>query len=188
MESQHEITYKWFYGSISEEDYDNLYNKLYEFIELKFGDDVDKNSHTPIPIRNWHKTLWFDMINAGQAAFFVIYDGKEPINVSLNYMAENIIFSMIPAYNLDYMQYGIGNIQNLKIIEWAINKGYEYYDLGKVSYGYKRNWSNLEHSYEYHVIFNRKSLMSSVLGLALYSYYSTKQFLRKKYHTLRGYK
>lgn len=186
LESSFSITYDMYYGETSKKIFNEVFEELYALLRLQYGDG-NNNSHTPEGIKNWHKKLWFDLINKKKGSFFVIRQSNKPISISFNYHAKNILFEAVPALDPEYRKYGVGNVHNLKLIDWALDNGYHYFDLGKGSYGYKDMWCNLIHDYEYHIIINRKSLISSAIGWFLYRYFQNKNKMRKLYHKIRGY-
>lgn len=185
LEREFNIEYRFYYGEIGRAEFESLLECLYGFITQAFEGKSSQNSHAPQEIRAWYKEMLFDMINESRASFFVIYGNGRPIAISVNYHAENIMFASIPSYNLEYRQFGIGNIANLKKIEWAIARDYKVFDLSKASYGYKQRWANLEYNFEYHVLFDKRNLKSLLNGYAVFLYYQLKQKLRQAYHRFR---
>ncbi|WP_394972442.1 GNAT family N-acetyltransferase [uncultured Croceitalea sp.] len=184
LEKNNTINYKWFHGKIERNEYSRIFKQFYDFIDIKFKQQ--SNSHSSARIKEWYEPLFFDLINKKQGSFFVIENNEEPIAISFNYHSENIFFAAIPSYDLKYMKYGIGNIQTLKEIEWSIQQKYEGHDLGKGSYGYKHRWSRNKYNYEYHIIYDKKSIRSIILGKAIVAWFILKQFIRKIYHSLRS--
>lgn len=185
LEREFTIEYRVFYSDIKRDEFDNLLESLYRFISQSFEGKSTENSHTPTEIRAWYNDMLFDMINESKASFFVIYGNGKPIAISVNYHADNIMFAAIPSYDQAFRQYGIGNIVNLKKIEWAITHGYEVFDLSKASYGYKQRWANIEYNFEYHVLYDKRHLKSRLTGLVVFYYFELKQKLRQVYHRLR---
>lgn len=188
LERSFNMEYTFFYGKIDREEFERLLECLYGFIAQTFEGKSAENSHSPPEIRAWYNDMLFDMINESRASFFVIYANGQPLAISVNYHADNVLFAAIPSYDQAFRQYGIGNIVNLKKIEWAIARGYDVFDLSKASYGYKQRWANFEYNFEYHVLFDRRSPKSRLTGLAVFYYFQLKQQLRRAYHRYRQFR
>lgn len=177
LEKDYDIEYVWL-EKVDKVEFDKVFNTLFELIDETFKQKKTINSHSIKKVKSWYKSLFFKLINEGKAAFFIIKNSKEVIAVSFNYFSNNIFFAAIPSYNRKYREYGIGNIQMLKEMEWSINHNLEYYDLGKGSYGYKQIWASEEYSFEYHILYDRKNWLSKIIANFLCFYFSLKAFLR----------
>ncbi|MFV0540102.1 MAG: GNAT family N-acetyltransferase [Aestuariibaculum sp.] len=158
LENCFNISYKIFYGHITKETYDNIMQITHAMLVRRFEQKSDSN----FILDNWQKYYhqFFPLINKKMASLFVIYSNQEPIQISINYHHKKTFFAYIPAYNIDFSQFGLGNIAVYKQLEWCIKNGYNYLDMGNGDYDYKVRWCNYNYSTETHIYYNKK------LGLA----------------------
>lgn len=186
LEREHNISYKVFKGSIKEDTFKELFDSMYEMMELQYEEKSETNYHTNEKSKSWHYSLFFELINKNMASIQVIYNEQTPIAISFNYHAENIFFAPFGSYDNSYRKYSIGNIQMMKELEWVIeDEKCQYYDLGKVSYGYKQRWVNDIYSYEYHLIYDKKSLYANTLVWSIYVAFRTKSILKTIYYKIK---
>nr|WP_298998266.1 GNAT family N-acetyltransferase [uncultured Allomuricauda sp.] len=185
LEKEYTITYDFFSGKLSKKEFEKLLENLYILMKKQFGDDYEKNSHSPHEIIEWYKSLFPKLLEKNQAYFSVIKTENETISTCLGYNSDNFVFSAIPVLNTDYQKYGLGNIRTLKSIEWAINQGFQYYDLGKGSYGYKHRWASRKYKFEYHIAYDKKSIVATFIATYLNLYFSMKQLLRKLKYAIK---
>lgn len=185
LERNFDLNYLWYTNRITTQDFSLVFKRFYELIDLKY-----KNvsfSHADPEVKGWYRSLFFKLINDGKAAFFIVKNKDEMIAISFLYLSDNMCFSAITGNSMDYQQFGLGNLLMVKKIEWAILNGYEYYDLGKGSYNYKQSWSNHIYDFEYHVLYDKSDLLSSIFGKMIYLFYEMKQKLRLLKHKVSPY-
>ena len=96
----------------------------------------------------------------------MIYNNDLPVDISLNFHNDNLMFSYTCSYDIDYGKFSLGNILNYKLIEWCIHNNIALFDIGYGDYNYKRNWVNLIYDFETVYISHKKSLL-----LQLYAFY-----------------
>jgi hypothetical protein len=89
---------------------------------------------------------------------YVIYNEDLPIDVSLNFHYNNLMFSYLSSYDLDYAKFSLGNIGIYKQVEWCIDNKIVLYDIGYGDYEYKRRWVNFVYDFETYYISNKNSL------------------------------
>ena len=179
LEDEHDISYEFHSSKLDEQQFEELFEELYRLMDRQFGKKNEKNSHSPLEIKEWHKSLFFKLLEKNQASFSVIKSGNTTISSCFRYNSDNVVFSAIPVLDMDYVKYGLGNIRTLKGIEWAIRKGFEYYDLGKGSYGYKHRWASKKYKFQYQIFYDKKSIFASSIAFLLKSFFSIKQFMRQ---------
>src|SRR5690606_41905928 len=63
------------------------------------------------------------LFRSKRASFFVIYDGDHPIEISLNYHLNDVLFSSISSFDIDYAKFGLGHIEIHKQLEWCLEHG-----------------------------------------------------------------
>lgn len=138
LELSFNITYRVFYGEISQEEYDSLVNNLYHFILRRFDELKEENAR----INEWERfhQLFLPLIRQKKASLFVIYNDGKPINISLNYHYDKIFFYAIPGFDIDYSKFGLGHIMLYKQIEWCFQNNYKHFDMSMGDLDYKRQW------------------------------------------------
>ena len=150
--------YKMFYGNINKEDYLNLMGRLHEMIKNRFQERDGRNK----VLENWDYYLKFAFhsINTSKASLFVIYSSTEPIEISLNFHHENIMYSSISSYDLDYGKFSLGNIEIYKQVEWCFKNNIAFFDMGYGDFDYKRRWSNHTYNFEAHIVSENRNFIS----------------------------
>lgn len=159
--------YKMFFGSISKEECDFLMGKLYLFIENRFKQRTGRNTI----LRNWsyYKSLAYNGINNKKASLYVVYNDSIPVDITLSFHDENIMFSYISSYDIDYSKFGIGNIGNYKQIEWCIANKIGMYDIGFGIYDNKRRITNFKYDFESIYVTSKKNIYFKVFTLIEHS-------------------
>lgn len=155
LESCFEIEYKLFFGEISQEQYHFLMNYLHQMILRRFKQRGEHHK----ALKDWEEIYndSLSMILQKKASLFVIYDEGNPIEISLNYHFDKILFSSISSYDIDYAKFGLGHVEIHKQLEWCINNDYELFEMGVGGTNYKRRWSNLIYRFENHVTYVKNS-------------------------------
>lgn len=182
------VSYKMYYGHIDMDNYNVLIDKLGELLKKRFL--TKQTTYHILSKWDYIKELTYPMILNNDAALFVIYADNEPIAMQLCFQYQKKLIGAIPVYDTDYAKYGLGNILTFKVIEWCINHEMDAFDSSKGNYSNKKNISDIVYTFEFHVLFNPKSLLSSLLAYPIIYFFRFKHFLRKKnvhtiYHDMR---
>ncbi len=171
------ISYHFFYGSISQVDYDFFMNSLKEMIINRFKqrDDISQN------LLNWdhYQKIFFSLINEKKASLFVIKNDDEPICISISNHFNGKLFSSVSSYNIDYGKFSLGNIEIYKKLEWCLKNGHNAYEMGMGDLSYKREWSNNIYNFEYQIIYPKKSILGIVRANIEYAKVQMKEGLYK---------
>ncbi|MFD1162254.1 GNAT family N-acetyltransferase [Hwangdonia seohaensis] len=170
-------SYKMFYGNIDKTEYNDLMSALHTMLTKRFNQREESNKM----LDNWefYLTTTYKNINSKKASLFVIYHDNIPVQISLNYHFNNILFIAIPSYNIDYAKFSLGNISIYKLLEWAVTQKYDLLDLEYGYLEYKRRWSNYIYEFEHHVIYSKNNIQatflatSSILKLKLKNFFKT---------------
>jgi CelD/BcsL family acetyltransferase involved in cellulose biosynthesis len=178
LEEQHTISNKMFFGDIERKDYDQLMNDFKRIMEIRF-EDID-NDNTLLPMWDFYKDLIFPMVNESLAAIFVIYDGSEPIALSINFVYGSTFVVAMRTFDVNYSRLGIGNIEVYKLIEWCIDNNVKTLDFSKGESDYKKRWCDSEYYFERHVIYDSNSFRAKTTAKALVGVHNFKQYLRDK--------
>ena len=171
-----DISFKTYDESITKVEYDFLMEHFLTLLVRRFEQRKDQNKK----IENWdylHKTA-YPLIQQKRASLSVIYNKDIPIQIQLRYHYGKVLFSAVPAYDIDYHKFGLGNIAVYKEIEWCIKNGYKVLDTGYGDLDYKIRWSNKIYTFERHVVY-KKTLPSLCIGLVYYYIFGLKETLKK---------
>ena len=178
LESCFNINYKLYYGRIDRQEYEFVMNALEKMKEKRFDQREDQDQS----LSYWDHTykIAFDLINNKRASLFVIYDEQKPIEISLNYHFNGILYSSNSSYDIDYSKFGLGHVEIYKQIEWCIANNHSVFEMGRGDLEYKRRWSNLIYNYEYHLIYQKKYLGAKLYSGILENLLKLKAFLKSK--------
>ncbi|SMG20513.1 GNAT family N-acetyltransferase [Arenibacter troitsensis] len=178
LETCFNIKYKMYHGEIALHDYESLMESLRIMLVNRFRAINEPNNNLP----KWKAISkeTFPLINQKKASLFVIYHGNRPIEISLNYHLDKILFSSISSYDLDYSKFGLGHIEIYKQLEWCYSNNYIVFEMGVGGMDYKRRWSNNIYNYEHHIYYN-KSFPTNSYGLFEIAKIRLKEYLKSKH-------
>jgi CelD/BcsL family acetyltransferase involved in cellulose biosynthesis len=176
LESAYTITYKMYLDDISKEDYDTLLDNLEYMLKVRFEQKNIKNEN----LGKWPqiKQDFYTSLKNKKASIFVIYNNNTPIDISLNYLSNGIIFSWISSYDIKYFKSSLGVIDLYKHVEWCFNTNYEIIELGYGDHSYKKKWSNLIYNFEHHIVYKRHSTKSKLLAFCEFIKIKIKEFIK----------
>ena len=176
LESCFNISYKMFFGSMTPETYEQIMSCAKYMLIRRFKQRNDNH----FILNQWdaYNKLLYPLILEKKASIFVIYNQNTPIQVYINFHYKNIFFAYTPSYNIDYAKFGLGNTAVYKQLEWCIEHGYEYLDMGNGDYDYKKRWCNHHYMLETHVFYNQNSLKANILATAELLKIKTKNTLK----------
>tara|TARA_R110000868_G_scaffold296045_1_gene556325 strand:- start:2002 stop:3168 length:1167 start_codon:yes stop_codon:yes gene_type:complete len=163
LESCFHINYNVFFGAIEIEEYEYLMITAHEMIIKRFEQRNDEN----FILNNWDKyyKILRSLILEKKASIFVIYNNQTPIQISINFHFKKIFFAYIPAYDINYSKFGLGNTAVYKQLEWCIENEYEYLDMGNGDLEYKKRWCNHHYLLETHIISAKNNSWANLLSL-----------------------
>jgi len=178
LEKCFDVSYKMYHGAIDKDHYDNLFKRFYDMLKLRADEKGIKNKN----LKHWnlYTNRVYDMILKKQASLFVIYDGNEAINISLNMHVENIVFLFITAYNIDYSKFRIGHTNWMMQLEWFIKNNFKTIDFSKGNTAYKKRWANTEYDFEYHLFYKKNNIIIKMKAVWLLKKLQLKQALRNR--------
>lgn len=160
LETCFNIEYKSFYGKISKEEYDFLFDAFYNMLKNRFSEKQIENTD----LARWdaYKNIAYPLINSKDAVLFAIYDNEKPISLYLNLIQNKTIYGYIKSYDIDYSKFSVGFTNFIQQLHWCFENGFELYDLLKGNYPYKNKLIDTEFYYQKHVIYNSKSLLAVI--------------------------
>lgn len=177
LETCFNITYKTFYGDISKQDYDKYMFILKSMLEIRFK-QIGENNRV---ITNWnfYYESIFKHILEKKASISVIFSGKTPISICINRHYKKILYVSIPAQDINYSKFSLGNIAIYKNIEWAIENNYSFVDLEYGHNDYKKRWSTFNYTFDHHLIYPKNNIFYFILFNYIINEIKFKNFLKK---------
>lgn len=180
LEASFDITYTMFFGEIVKEEYDLLFEHFNKLLQKRFLDkQITNNNLDPKEWEFYHEVA-YPMILEKKASLFVIYSDTTPIGVTLSYHSESILFDAITVFDIDYGKFHVGSITIMKLIEWCLENNLNVLDFSKGYFDYKARWANKRYDFEYHILYDSKSVKSSILASFIKIFFKLKQTLREK--------
>lgn len=178
LEACFPISYRYFHGEISQTQYDLVFNALEEMIKDRF----QQRQETHLEFWRWEhlREHTLGLIRSGKASFFVIYDGERPIEISLNYHLNKVLFSTISSFAIDYAKFGLGHVEIYKQLEWCLENGFTRFEMGVGGMEYKRRWSNDIYRFEHWILISQRNWVANLGGTAAYWGVRLKEYLKSK--------
>jgi len=176
-----DIKYKMYSGDISKDSYDHIFDHFKTLLEKRFAEKQIRNNNLDPAEWNFYYDVSYPMILAKKAGLFVIYDGDKPIGVTLNYLSGEILFDAITVFDTDYAKFHLGTVTIMKQIEWCLLNDIQILDFSKGHFEYKERWATKKYLFEYHIYFDRNSLLSHIIAFSLKLFLNLKQELRKRH-------
>ena len=178
LEEEYNIEYAFYFGEISKEQYDLIFDVCYRLMEERFDEKKIYNRNLA-QWADYHK-LFYPMILAKKASVFVIYDGDKPITITLNFHCADIVFSHIQIYDIAYSRFSMGDIAIFKNVGWCFQNNMAIWDFSKGATDNKLRWSNHVYQFDYHLIINKRTAFSNARAWTIGKVLAFKQLLRDK--------
>tara|TARA_R110000822_G_scaffold127915_5_gene263499 strand:- start:5702 stop:6943 length:1242 start_codon:yes stop_codon:yes gene_type:complete len=178
LKENFKITFKVFYGLIDITEYNHLFDSLLTLIQKRWSDLGMENDILKDHV--YYRELCYNMILDKTASLNVIYSNNEAIAISVCFASKKELFFAITTFDVDFRKYNLGHLLIMYIMKWCFKNGIEIFDYSKGTYEYKTRWSNSTYIFEHHVLFDQKSVTSTLIGNYLVVFYKMKQFLREK--------
>jgi len=175
-----DISTKMFFGNIDKTEYDELIEDFMFLLQKRYSEkQISYNNMQPSEW-NFYKEVAYPLILEKKASLFVVYDKENPIAITYNYHTEDSLIDAITVFDIDYSKFNIGYVNNLKILNWCFDNNLKILDFSKGYFDYKKRMSTLEYDFEYHIIFDKKSIKTKLIAHAYYSFLEFKTYLRNK--------
>lgn len=166
LRTSFEISHRVYYGAIEIEVYDRVFNAFQKmqtdrFEQLGIKDDA---------VEMWpvYKDHTRQLVIDKKACISVIYAGREPIAISLNYLMGKAVFGFTKTFDMAYAKFGLGNVELLKMIAWCYGQGFEILDFMKGEYTYKNRFTDHAYSFITHVAYSNENLKYRLWGLTTF--------------------
>lgn len=180
LETCFNIDYKMYYGNISKDTYDYIFNFFKTLLEKRFSHKQIRNNNLDPKEWNFYYDVAYQMILEKKASLFVVYNDDIPIGITLNYLSENILFDAITVFDIDYSKFHLGSVNIMKLIEWCLNNKIRTLDFSKGHFDYKERWSNKVYDFEYHIYYDSSSFVSRGIAFIVKNFFEFKQIMRDK--------
>ena len=167
-----------YYGAIDKAVYNDLMLAFKDLLNKRFDDK--KVFNTVLPMWDFFTDLTYDMILEKRVVLNVLSNGDVPIAMSINFVSDDSITVAIRTFDIDYNKLNIGNIEIYKLIEWCLENDIKIIDFSKGESYYKKRWTNTQYQYDFHILYDSKSLKASLIGKTLTVFFRFKQYLREK--------
>lgn len=174
------IKTKMFRGDMAQEEYQFLFNRFRELLEKRFLDKAEYNNNLGQKEWDFYQKVAYPMILKKLSGLFVVYNGELPIAITFVYFSKNIIFDAITVFDTDYAKFHLGTVNIMHLIDWGITNKFQILDFSKGYFDYKTRWATKSYNFEYHILYNSKSLSSTAKAIMIKNYYTVKQRLREK--------
>ena len=180
LETCFDIEYAFIHEAIPHDEFDVLFEQFYALLSRRFADKQTNYHHLSSKKWRYYKELVYSMLTEKKASLLVISNAKTPIGITLNFHSDDILFEAITVFDPDYYKFSIGKTSIIKLLEWCFEHNYRISDFSKGDFEYKHKWSNLAYDFEYHILYDSKSIMSILRAQYAIAYYKLKLYLRRK--------
>ncbi|TVZ10256.1 acetyltransferase (GNAT) family protein [Cellulophaga sp. RHA_52] len=183
LENNYRITHNVFFGNIEKENYVLIFKTFYSLLKSRFDQKKIHNRY----LADWDnlQSNFYNKILKKEASLFVLYDNEKPIGITLNFHINDIAFSHIQAFDVDYAIYNIGDICMVNHITWCIHNNVSIFDLSMGETYYKVKWSNHHYNFYNRLYYNKNAVLDIIwvkktsLKFKLLQYLRDKQILGK---------
>ncbi len=191
LENAFDIEYREYYGTISRDEYDAIFDQLHTFITKRFAEKGSYH-HDLFRWKTYYE-MTYPLLQKKQAVLFVIYDRKKPINIAVNLIQGRLMYAFIRGYDIDYSKFYPGFIDFKIQMRWAFDQDLELFDMLKGHYDYKKRLVDSSYFFQRQIIYNSNSFKSryraGVLACRIRLFYKTIKILKifkvdRLYHRL----
>ena len=175
----HNITFEKIKGSIEKEKYEEYFTAFEKMLRVRYATKQQHFRSLSGNLWPFYKELFFELINANLASIFLVLDNGKPISISLNYHSGNVFIAVMSVFNISYSKYGLGTIRVMQQIKDCFENNFSILDFRMGSYGYKEKWCNVSYPIEHHILYDKKSFVSSSIAFGLKGYFKAKEIGRK---------
>ena len=180
LETCFNIRYDFIHDAIPQAEFDTLFQQFHGLLSKRFAGKQTNYHHLSTDKWNYYKELVFSMLSEKRASLLVIYNADDPIGITLNFHSEDVLFETITVFDPDYYKFSIGKTSIIKLLEWCFENKYKISDFSKGDFDYKRKWGNVAYDFDYHILYDSKSMLSVLRANYVARFYRAKLYLRRK--------
>jgi len=173
-----DASYKVYFGEISKDLYLQEMRAFKKLLSKRF--DGKNTFNTVLPMWDFYEELIYPLIIKKKVALNVIYNEVQPIAMSINFIYDSSLAVAIRTFDIDYNKFNIGNIEIYKLIEWSVSNNLKTLDFSKGKGGYKERWTDTDYFYDFHILYDSRSISAVIIANYLAFYFKLKQYLRDK--------
>ncbi|NND53010.1 MAG: GNAT family N-acetyltransferase [Flavobacteriaceae bacterium] len=180
LETCFNIDYKFIIGQINESDFKLIFDQFHDLLSIRFYEKQTDYHHLGSQKWNYYSDLVFKCINDNKASLLVVYKDDTPIGITLNFHADSIIFETITVFDPDYYKFSIGKTSIIKLLDWCFENNIQISDFSKGDFEYKNKWGNEIYDFEYHILYDSRSIIANLIASMIAFFFKFKLYLRKK--------
>ena len=190
LNRDHKVSYKMVWGDIGYEGYEELFEQFHALLVKRFKEKQIVNNNLDPAEWQFYKEVSFPMLKSKEAGLFVTCIGDRPAGITLLNFSVEHVYDVIRVFDIAYSTYRIGSLGILKQMEWCLANGFKILDFSKGHYDYKKQWSNREYVFQYHIRYDSRSprcfLVAMLLALKFYlKFWARKYNVQETVHKLR---
>lgn len=180
LEECFNIEYSFLHGELSASKFNAVFDKFYTLLNKRFAGKQVNYHHLSPEKWSYYKELVYVMLQEKKASLLLINRDETPIGVTLNFHSEDVLFETITVFDPDYYKFSIGKTSIIKLLEWCFENNYRISDFSKGDFEYKHKWGNQVYDFNYHILYDSKSMRSILTANFVTLFYNTKLYLRRK--------
>ncbi|TBN06502.1 GNAT family N-acetyltransferase [Hyunsoonleella flava] len=179
LENAFNISYKMYYGEISQKEYDTILEVFFKLLEIRSVEKgIIKNRN--VKRKDFYYANMKSLILNKRASLFVIYNGDTPIDICLNLHVDNVVCQLIRTYDINYSKYNTGYIDLIKQIDWCLANNIHLLTFMYGAFYWKKRWCNHTYPYRYDIFYNKKSIKSISKSLIQITNHKLRHYLRER--------
>ncbi len=174
------ISVKMLYGKIDKEEYNKVFGYFMTLLQKRYSEKQISYNNMQPDEWSFYKEVALPLIEEKKASLFVVYNDQTPIAITYNYHTESSVIDAITVFDIDYSKFNIGYVNNLKLLNWCYDNGINTLDFSKGYFDYKKRMSSLQYDFEYHILYDKKSIFSKLKAYGFHNFFKLKAYLRHK--------
>lgn len=174
------ISTKMLYGDVNKQEYDKVFDDFMILLKKRYSEKQISYNNMQPDEWSFYKEVALPLIEEKKASLFVVYDDQTPIAITYNYHTDSSLIDAITVFDIDYSKFNIGYVNNLKLLDWCFDNDIKTLDFSKGYFDYKKRMSSMQYDFEYHIIFDKKSILSKLKAYGYHNFFKLKAYLRNK--------
>lgn len=150
--------YVAYFGKMDETEYHSIFQCLKDFTKRRFRQKKEVNYE--IPYLDYYEEIMYPMILEKRALIYVIYDGKKPISITLNFVFGDLLLHWNSCYDIDYGIFNVGHINAMEHFRWSFDHHIKTFEMSRGDFWHKQRLVNRTFLYEKHILYRATSLKS----------------------------
>ncbi|MCB0373553.1 MAG: GNAT family N-acetyltransferase [Muricauda sp.] len=181
LNKEFEVHFKMVWGEISNEEYKLLFDQFHTLLIQRFEEKQIVNNNLAPTEWAFFKEVTLPMLRNKEAGLFVSYIKDKPVAITLLNFSGTHVYDVIRVFDIEFSQYRIGSISIIHQLDWCIRNNFKVLDFSKGYYDYKKSWSTNSYMFHYHIWYNPKNMVSTLIANLLALTFKLKYWARKKH-------